>query len=219
MQLQLPVLTMEIRSTSIDLWPTRVTLFEAPVDWAVNTQLANEAIATVEANGSGSMADAAKRRVRGILEKSDAGQALKTHLFACARAVLGPWAKYLDPDHCENRALVIKPGGFISTHKDSREGDLTCVHFLTGSGSGQPVNSVGTPRFVIEDPSRYFDEGRLPYESRHGYSVNPRPGLSVFFPSHIPHNQHPYEGSAPHVQVVANFRVILPIAIEERLFD
>ena len=89
------------------------------------------------------MVSAAKRRVRGILEQSDAGQALKAHLFACARACSGPWAQYLDPDHCENRALVIEPGGFISTHKDSREGDLTCVHFLTGSGSGQPVNSVG----------------------------------------------------------------------------
>lgn len=210
---------MEVRSTSIDFWPTRVTFFETPVAWMVNRQLADEAIAAVEANGSGSMANAAKRRVRGILEKSDAGQALKAHLFTCARAVLGPWAQYLDPDHCENRALVIEPGGFISTHKDSREGDLTCVHFLTGSGSVQPVNSVGTPRFVIEDPSRYFDEGRLPFEARHGFSVNPRPGLSVFFPSHIPHNQHPYEGSAPHVQVVANFRVNLPVAIEERLFD
>ena len=210
---------MEVRSTSINLWPTRVTFFETPVDWVVNRQLADEAIAAVETNGSGSMANAAKRRVRGILEQCDAGQNLKAHLFACARTVLGPWAKYLDPNHCENRALIIEPGGFISTHKDSREGDLTCVHFLTGSGSGQPVNSIGTPRFVIEDPSRYFDEGPMPYKSRHRYSVNPRPGLSVFFPSHIPHNQHPYEGSAPHVQVVANFRVNLPTTIEERLFD
>ena len=210
---------MDIRSTTLDLWPTRVAFFETPVDWAVNQQLADEAIAAADIHDNGAMVTAAKRRARGILEKSDAGQALKVHLFSCARAVLGTWAKYLDPDHCENRALVIEPGGFISTHKDSREGDLTCVHFLTGDGAGQPVNSVGTPRFVIEDPSRYFDEGRLPYESRHGYSVNPRPGLSVFFPSHIPHNQHPYEGSAPHVQVVANFRVNLPVAIEERLFD
>jgi hypothetical protein len=217
--LQLQVLTMEVCSTSIELWPTRVTFFETPVDWTVNRQLAYEAIAAVNATGNGAMADAAKRRVRGILEKSDAGQALKAHLFACARTVLGPWAQYLDPLHCENRALVIGPGAFISTHKDSREGDLTCVHFLTGGGAGQPVNSVGTPRFVIEDPSRYFDEGRLPFEARHGYSVNPRPGLSVFFPAHIPHNQHPYQGSALHVQVVANFRVNLPVAIEERLFD
>jgi hypothetical protein len=215
----LPVLMMDVRSASIELWPTRVTFFETPVDWGVNRQLADEAIAAIEATDNGSIATASKRRVRGILETSAAGQALKAHLFACARAVLGPWAQYIDRDHCENRALVISPGGFISTHKDSREGELTCVHFLTGGGAGQPVNSVGTPRFVIEDPSRYFDEGRLPFENRHGYSVNPRPGLSVFFPSHIPHNQHPYEGSAPHVQVVANFRVNLPVAIEERLFD
>ena len=210
---------MEVRSTTLDLWPTRVTLFETPVDWQVNRLLADEAIAAAEIAEMATPSSAAKRRVRGILDGSSAGQSLKAHLFACARAVLGPWARYLDPDHCENRALVIAPGGFISTHKDSREGDLTSVHFLTGGGTGQPVNSVGTPRFVIEDPSRYFDEGRLPYESRHGYSVNPRPGLSVFFPSHIPHNQHPYEGRAPHVQVVATFRVNLPTAIEERLFD
>ena len=210
---------MEVRSTSVELWPTQVSFFETPVDWAVNRQLADEAIAAAGIGDGGARVSAGKRRVRGILETSDAGRALKSHLFACAHAMLEPWAHYLDPDHCENRALVIEPGGFISTHKDSREGDLTCVHFLTGSGAGQPLNSVGTPRFVIEDPSRYFDEGRLPYESRHGFSVNPRPGLSVFFPSHIPHNQHPYEGSAPHVQIVANFRVTLPVAIEERLFD
>lgn len=210
---------MEVCKTAVDLWPTRVTFFETQPNWAVNRQLADEAIAAMENRVNGATTVAAKRRVRGILETSEAGRALKAHLFACARAVLGSWANYLDPDHCENRALVIGPGGFISTHKDSREGDLTCVHFLTGRGAGQPVNSVGDPRFVIEDPSRYFDETRLPIESRHGFSVNPRPGLSVFFPSHVPHNQHPYEGSAPHVQVVANFRVTLPDALEERLFD
>ncbi len=210
---------MQPQGTSVELWPSRITFFETPVEWHVNRQLAEEAIAAAIIQENGKPPSAAKRRVRGILERSDAGLTLKSHLFACARAVLGPWAQYLDPEHCENRALVIGPGGFISTHKDSREGDLTCVHFLTGAGVGQPVNTVGTPRFVIEDPSRYFDEGRLPYESRHGYTVNPRPGLSVFFPSHIPHNQHPYEGNAPHVQVVANFRVNLPVAIEERLFD
>ena len=210
---------MDIRSTTLELWPTQVSFFETPFDWEVNRCLADEAIAADQITGNAKPPSAAERRVRGILERSAAGHALKAHLFACARTVLGPWAQYLDLDHCENRALVITPGGFISTHKDSREGDLTCVHFLTGAGAGQPVNSVGTPRFVIEDPSRYFDEARLPFEARHGYSVNPHPGLSVFFPSHIPHNQHPYDGSTPHVQVVANFRVNLPVAIEERLFD
>jgi len=216
---RLSVLKVKTHITSFDLWSTRIAIFEAPVNWAVSKQLADAAIAAAGVTDTTEMLTAAKRRVRGILERSAAGQALKAHLFGCARTVLGPWSQYLDPDHCENRALVMMPGSFISTHKDSREGDLTCVHFLTGGGGGQPINSVGSPRFVIEDPSRYFDEGRLPYEARHGFSVNPRPGLSVFFPSHIPHNQHPFEGRTPHVQVVANFRVNLPVAIEERLFD
>jgi hypothetical protein len=210
---------MELCKTSLNLWPTRVSFFEAPVDWSINRELADEAIRLADPLTLNGGQAAPERRVRGILEHSTTGQVLKAHLFACARTVLGQWAAYLDPDHCENRALVIQPGGFISTHKDSREGDLTCVHFLTGGGAGQPINSVGTPRFVIEDPSRYFDEARLPFEARHGYSVNPRAGLSVFFPSHIPHNQHPYQGSTPHVQVVANFRVNLPDDLEERLFD
>ena len=213
------MLKVKTHITSFDLWPTRIAIFEAPVNWAVSKQLADAAIVAAGVTDNTEMLTAAKRRVRGILDEGEAGQALKSHLFACARRMLGPWAPYLDPDHCENRALVMMPGSFISTHKDSREGDLTCVHFLTGAGAGQPINSVGSPRFVIEDPSRYFDEGRLPYEVRHGFSVNPRPGLSVFFPSHIPHNQHPFEGRTPHVQVVANFRVNLPVAIEERLFD
>lgn len=213
------MLKVKTHVTSFDLWPTRVAIFESPVNWVVNKQLADAAITAANVTDNTEMLTAAKRRVRDILDKGEAGQALKSHLFACARRMLGPWAPHLDPDHCENRALVMMPGSFISTHKDSREGDLTCVHFLTGEGGGQPVNSAGNPRFVIEDPSRYFDEGRLPYEARHGFSVNPRPGLSVFFPSHIPHNQHPFEGRTPHVQVVANFRVNLPVAIEERLFD
>ena len=210
---------MDVRSTTLELWPARISFFETPPDWEMNRRLGDEAIARAGGVDEKTPGSAAKRRVRGILDDSTEGQALKAHLFGCARLVLGNWSIYLDPNLCENRALVIMPGGFISTHKDSREGDLTCVHFLTGSGAGQPINSVGMPRFVIEDPSRYFDEGRLPFESRHGFSVNPRPGLSVFFPSHIPHNQHPYTGRRPHVQVVANFRLNLPTAIEERLFD
>ena len=38
---------MEVKNTSIDLWPTRVSFFETPVDWPVNRQLAAEAIAAV----------------------------------------------------------------------------------------------------------------------------------------------------------------------------
>ena len=84
---------MEVRSTGIDLWPTRVTFFETPVDWAVNRQLADEAIAAAKNSDGGIMDSAAKRRIRGILEKSEAGEALKIHLFACACAVLFPFGK------------------------------------------------------------------------------------------------------------------------------
>ena len=101
---------MDVQSTSFELWPTRVTFYEGPVGWNVNRQLADEAIAASEIGGGRAVVSAAKRRVRGILEQSDAGQALKAHLFACARAVLGPWAAYLDPNHCENRALVMLAG-------------------------------------------------------------------------------------------------------------
>jgi hypothetical protein len=118
LQLRLPVLMMEVSSTTLDLWPTRVTFFETPVDWDVNRQLADEAIAAVRGNST--RLSAAERRVRGILE-GEVGQALKSHLFACARAVLGPWAQYLDPTIAKP-CLVIKPGGFIPTHKDSRGG-------------------------------------------------------------------------------------------------
>lgn len=199
------------------LWPTRIGFYHTQA--IADTEAAVLADALAAASKVTGARPAAERRVRDILERSSAGAVLKAHLFACLRDYLGPWAAYLAPEICENRALVIARGGFINTHKDSREGDITCVHFLTGSGTGQPVNSVGNPRFVLEDPSRYFDEARLPFEARHGYSVNPRPGLSVIFPAHIPHNQHPYHGDAPHVQIVANFRVNLPTALEEELFD
>jgi hypothetical protein len=44
---------MQVRSTSFELWPTRVTFFETPEDWAVNTQLADEAIAAAGAIDAG----------------------------------------------------------------------------------------------------------------------------------------------------------------------
>lgn len=206
-----------VRFTRQALWPTAVGLYEADPDWAVHAALYEEALR--RAPDPGRIRSASERRVRGILDHGASGAALRSHLFGCARHFLGPHGAMLDPDYCENRALVIGTGGFISTHKDSREGDIACTYFLTGSGGRQPLNSVGDPRFVLEDPSRYFDEARLPFEERHGYSVNPRPGLAVVHPSHIPHNQHPYTGSKPHVQIVAVFRVHIPTRIDEEMFD
>ena len=206
---------LTVTTQELHLWPTPVRFVEAPPDWHVHESLYQLAVGQ-----AGDTPDnAAERRVRGILEAHPHGLELKAHLFACVQGFLGDHAEYLDDAYCENRALVIGDRGFINTHKDSREGDITCVYFLTGGGAGQPVNSVGNPRFVLEDSTRYFDEARLPFEPRHGFAVNPRPGLAVLFPSYVPHNQHPYDGDVPHVQIVANFRVNIPDDVEERLFD
>jgi hypothetical protein len=200
--------------THANLWPTYVGFYEANPLWDIHKSLYEYAIASAPNPNN-----ASERRVRNILDENPSGLELRSFLFSCVKHYLNEYAEYLDEDYCENRALVIKDRGFINTHKDNREGDITCVYFLTGNGVGEPINSVGNPRFVLEDASRYFDEPRLPFESRHGYSVNPRPGLAAIFPSYVPHNMHPYKGTSLHVQIVANFRVDLPTKVEERLFD
>lgn len=203
---------------TVDLWPTRVAFYWSPDLAAASGAIYKAAMAlAVPVEGRRS---ASERRVRGVLDITPRGHLVREEIREAARKFVGePWGSMIDPDYCENRALIMETGSFINTHKDSREGDITAVLFLTGGGDGQPINSVGNPRFVVEDPSRYFDEARLPYEERHGYSVNPRPGLVCFFPSHIPHNQHPYTGEKTHVQVVANFRLHVPAEVEEELFD
>lgn len=206
---------MLIKASRQQLWPTDVGFYEAPVGWEVHKTLVDHSLA---ASPKGTLSSK-ERRVRGILDNSDAGQVLEKHIRSCVHDFLGDYASMVDPDYCENRALVINQGSFLSTHKDSREGDVTCIYFLTGSGEGSPINSAGDPQLVLEDSTRYFDEARLPFESRHGYSVNPRAGLAVVFPSYVPHNQHPYRGTVPHVQIVANYRVQIPDEIEERMFD
>lgn len=205
---------------TVELWPTRVGFYWTQSLASASAALYEESIRKAVLPEIPNRRNASERRVRHILDESDIGIKVREELRWAAGKFLGePWDKMIDSNHCENRALIIDPGSFINTHKDSREGDLTCVLFLTGTGDGQPINSVGNPRFIVEDPSRYFDEGRLPYEQRHGYSVNPRPGLACFFPSHIPHNQHPYTGNSTHVQIVANFKVNIPPEVEEELFD
>jgi hypothetical protein len=64
---------MQIQQTNLTLWPTYVSYFEVPVDWEVNRQLADEALAAVGEDGGVKPLSAAERRVRGILEKSAAG--------------------------------------------------------------------------------------------------------------------------------------------------
>jgi hypothetical protein len=206
-----------IQKTELNLWPTRVSFYEFSDLHEANKFLYDYAVAAT--NKERLTQEASERRVRHILDSSEEGLYVKSRLFDTVRDFLGNGSEFLDTDYCENRALVMGDRSFINTHKDSREGDITCVYFLSGGGEGQPINSVGNPRFVLEDATRYFDEPRLPFETRHGYSVNPRSGLAVLFPSYVPHNQHPYVGDTPHVQIVANFRLEIPSEIEEAMFD
>ncbi len=203
---------MEVRKSTALLWPTKVAFYEM-LD--AEAQMAEIAAATKQTPTPG-LKSASERRVRGIMTKFPE---LLGHIRDCVSDYLEGWDHLLDPDYCENRALLIGDRAHINTHADNREGDVTAVLFLTGSGAGQPINSVGNPRFVLEDPSRFADQARLPFEARSGYSINPRPGLLVVFPSHIPHNQHPYNGETTHVQAVLNFRLNIPEHLQEELFD
>ncbi len=204
---------MQVRRQIEELWPTRVGFYQLEGD---------EAAAQIAAlygkawrppqNGR----TASERRIRGIMAEAPG---LLQVARDCVADYLGSGAEFLDRAYCENRALLMEDRAFINTHADSREGDVTAVLFLSGSGADQPVNSVGNPRFCLEDPSRYADQPRLPFESRPAFSVNPRPGLIVIFPSWIPHNQHPYRGAQTHIQVVLNFRLNIPDHLQEKWFD
>ncbi len=204
---------MQVRRQIEELWPTRVGFYQ------LEGQEAEAQVASLYAKSwrlPQNNRTASERRIRGIMTESpDLLQTVRD----CVADYLGPGAEFLDPAYCENRALLIEDRAFINTHADSREGDVTAVLFLSGSGTGQPINSVGNPRFCLEDPSRYADQPRLPFESRPAYSVNPAPGLIVIFPSWIPHNQHPYRGEVTHIQVVLNFRVEIPEHLQEKWFD
>ena len=204
---------MQVRRQIEELWPTRVGFYqlEGPEAEAQIAALYAKAWRPPQDNRT-----ASERRIRGIMAEA---LELQAAVRDCVADYLGPGAEFLDPTYCENRALLIEDRAFINTHADSREGDVTAVLFLSGGGAGQPINSVGNPRFCLEDPSRYADQPRLPFESRPAYSINPAPGLIVIFPSWIPHNQHPYRGEVTHIQVVLNFRVEIPEHLQEKWFD
>ena len=204
---------MQVRRQIEELWPTRVGFYQLE---GAEAEAQIDALYAKAWRPPQDKRTAAERRIRGIMAEVPELQAA---VRDCVADYLGPGAAFLHPTHCENRALLIEDRAFINTHADSREGDVTAVLFLSGGGAGQPINSVGNPRFCLEDPSRYADQPRLPFESRPAYSINPAPGLIVIFPSWIPHNQHPYRGEVTHIQVVLNFRVEIPEHLQEKWFD
>ena len=121
---------------------------------------------------------------------------------------LGPEADGTYEDiELTGRAVVIHDRGFIQTHNEAREADLTVAYWPTGDVRGVPWSYGGNPRFVVEDPSRSLNDLRLPKEMRHSIHITPRPGTLLVMPAHIRHHQQPYRGVSPHLQIVCNVRV------------
>lgn len=155
--------------------------------------------------------DTEERRVWNIFDQCpELGAVVKE----CVKTYLGDdGTNFLQDDYCANRVLLFSDRAHLNTHCDDREGDVTACIFLTGPGEGKEINTVGNPRFQLEDPARYPDQTRLPYQDRPAYSVNPRPGLITVFPSWIPHNMHPFKAKKPddiHAQIVAHYRLDIP---------
>lgn len=111
------------------------------------------------------------------------------------------------------RGVVLHKGSHINTHNERSESDLAVAYWCGGRNSqrgenpNQKGDKVNEPTFVLEDPSRLISDYRLPNEDRHSVSIQPRPGLLVVFPAHLPHNVHPYLGDKPFVHIVAQIRL------------
>ncbi len=114
------------------------------------------------------------------------------------------------------RGVVLRAFDHINTHTEARESDLGVAYWPSGNPSvvGQAINQnadgLAAPIFTMEDPSRHLSDLRLPMEMRHSFDVCPRPGLMAIFPSHLPHNVHPYRGEKPFIHIVAQVRMPWP---------
>ncbi|MBO6510205.1 MAG: hypothetical protein JJ979_17285 [Roseibium sp.] len=151
--------------------------------------------------------NAIERRIHDVLEYPEAEGILQC-IIAAGRDYMGDWFDKCGEVDIENHGLIIEDRSHISTHVDDRDGQVSVVFFLTGEDPSSEYNSVGNPRFVLEDERMTLNAPRLPWEGRNGYSVCPAPGRAVVFPSRAPHNQHPYRAvdpDRPHMQIVANF--------------
>lgn len=213
---------MNIKYTEEYLWPTKVGFFELgePLEEELK-QMYDFALTCSPLRSQGGE----ERRVWDILDVDKPFcNKVREAVVSCAKKYVGEefWDQ-MTPVEVENRAIIMTDRSFINTHVDSREGHVTAVLWLTGNGgshdpagNGEGINTAdGNPAFKVEDPSRYLDAQRLPWESRQSYKINPKAGLLAFFPSHVPHNAHPYIGDKPHIQIPIGFTFSSPIDVEQ----
>ena len=207
------------------LWPTRVGFFELGCGITKDLELLYNYSLECINHDSDNMLNAEERRVHNILNIGTSySENILSTVIQCAKYYVGEELyNKMSPVSIENRSVILEDRSFINTHVDSREGHITAVLWLTGNGgshnpegNGEGINTPnGNPIFKLEDPSRYFDEHRLPWETRHSFMINPKAGLLCFFPSHLPHNGHPYKGDKYHIQIPIGFTFANPIDVEE----
>lgn len=201
---------IQVTYTERNLWPTKLGVFEFAQDDPINEELKQLVYAEINPCEGGKLSHF-ERRLHGLFERSEPCVVeLKRRILECARIYLGEASKpYYSDIELDGRAVLIEDRAFFNTHVDIAEADIVCTYFPTGEPTSDEVNALGNPQWVLEDPSRYLSEPRLPFEDRHSHYIAPRPGLLMLFPGHIPHNQHPYDGRGrdPHIQIVGNLRL------------
>lgn len=195
--------------TRWEMWPTRLMAFEFP-DAEFDRRLIQLVLETYkQRSGNSELPLREELRVYDFfsIDHPDV-KTLRNRIFESISAYLGEGAeKWHEGFDLSGRAVIITEKSFIQTHVERREADLTIAYFPTGDGAGKALSSPGNPTFVVEDPSRYLTDLRLPHEERHSVHIAPRPGLLIMFPAHVPHHQQPYYGERPHIQIVCNVRI------------
>lgn len=197
--------------TRMRLWPTDVAFYDTGASVEVRDDLTHVVIAGCDNNDP-----TLEHRVHHLERLGSVGSDwLVDAVKRCVSDYLG------QPVDCEVslRGVAIKHGQCINTHTETHESDLLVAFWPVGE-TGKPINAHSdrevAPTFIVEDPSRYLTDLRLPFEIRHSVSVCPRPGLMVVGPAHLPHNLWPYLGRVPFPHIVAQVKVRWPAGYEER---
>lgn len=206
-------------SERLILWPTVVDFWQVPADEARPHNEILEALVVSEAKTLHGANQELRLHDMHELE-SPSVQWLVGKIKAATIEYCGLPSDW--PVDVALRGVVLTQGLHINTHTESSESDLAVSYWPSGDYNkiGNSVNEKGDkvtePTFVLEDPSRYISDFRLPFDDRHSVCVQPRPGLLVVFPAHLPHNVHPYMGCKPFVQIVAQIRLNLGVDYARR---
>ena len=208
--------------TEFNLWPTNVCAIQIPLEECEkhNEDLINLIIDASAINKFPDLGPNHEIRVPNLhkLDHPSVSWLVETIRHA-ARAFVGMMDVNVE---IGLRAVILRHGMHINTHTETHESDLMVAYWPSGdvTSIGLPVNKMTdrkyAPIFVIEDPSRSLSDLRLPWEIRHSVMIDPRPGMMVIGPNHVPHNMWPYLGSKPFIHIVSQIKIDWPEGYEDR---